>query len=141
MIQRRFFILLVYALAISISSPGFLDAQEFRTSTRGARFIAEFTKNPHPSMANSPATLNVLFYGPKPSPAQIKRVLRSCLDAAVAMDSSHDILATGFDGDDETEPTLSMSRKYKYSGGVPDRLIYLSKDRKVLTWKEYQRTH
>lgn len=121
--MRRIVLVLVMALAFV---PAAVGAQEFRTSVKRAWFVVEYQK---PVMNGSPATLNVLFYGPKPSSALVEKVLRSSLDAAVAMDSSNDILAGGMSGVDERLiPTRDGSR----------HLLYVSKDRKTVTMKEYE---
>ncbi len=70
--------------------------------------------------------LNVGFYGKLPPPKVVDRIVRESLDHAILIDSSRDILATGFIGDD----TLSSNQ---YSGS----LVYKASQKKMKTsWKQ-----
>lgn len=70
--------------------------------------------------------LNVGFYGKLPPPKVVDRIVRESLDHAILIDSSGDILATGFIGDD----TLNSNQ---YSGS----LVYKASQKKVMTYDEY----
>ena len=71
--------------------------------------------------------LNVGFYGELPSPNVVDNILRESLDHAILVDSTVDILAIGFFGDE----TLNSNQ---YSGS----LVYKASQKKVMSFDEYR---
>jgi len=94
------------------------------TTTAAARKIFEITFNDIPGGA---LVCNVAFFGQPPPPAAVDKIVRSALESAVLVDSSRDIVATGFVGDEAMKQT-------QYSG----TLIYKAADKRIMTFDEYR---
>ena len=70
---------------------------------------------------------NVAFFGQPPPPATVDKIVRSALESAVLVDSSRDILAMGFVGDD-------AMKQSQYSGS----LVYKAADKRIMTMDEFR---
>ena len=127
MVRRGVILLSTLVLASLIVITAWAGTREFRTNVRNAWFIVEFQK---PTTAKGPAILYVLFYGARPSPADVEAVLRSSLKAAVIIADGRDILATAFDGNDELERALHLRDGSKH-------VLYSSSDKKMRTYSPY----
>lgn len=69
----------------------------------------------------------ITFFAQPPLPAIVDKILRSALESAILVDSSRNILAMAFVGDDAMKET-------QYSGS----LVYKSADKRIMTMDEYR---
>lgn len=70
---------------------------------------------------------NVAFFGQPPPPPTVDKIVRSALESAVLVDSSRDILAMAFVGDE-------AMRKTQYSGS----LVYKAAEKRIMTLDEFR---
>ncbi|HEU0011787.1 MAG TPA: hypothetical protein VFT34_18370 [Verrucomicrobiae bacterium] len=70
---------------------------------------------------------DVVFFGKPPAPATVDKIVRSALESAVLVDSSRDILAMAFVGDEAMKQT-------QYSGS----LVYKAADKRIMTMDEFR---
>ncbi|HZF00867.1 MAG TPA: hypothetical protein VE344_03125 [Methylomirabilota bacterium] len=93
------------------------------TATAQVQKFFEVTFN---KVSNGGLVLDVAFFGQPPPPATVDKILRSALDSAILVNSSNDILAMAFVGDE-------AMNENQYFG----ELVYKAADKRVLTWDEY----
>jgi hypothetical protein len=99
-------------------------------ASKHARFDCLVSK---PVTPKSPATVDVVFYFAQPKAAQIEVVVKACLDAALAVDSSPEILVSvhfSKTGRDEDEDLLPFR-------GNEAQLLYNAKTKKLapISWE------
>ena len=121
----KVFLCLGAVLGFSTRSVSIED--EFRTSVKNTRFIAQYEESPTLDLA----ILNVLIYGQKPSSVMAETILRHNLKAALALYKDKNIFATAWhvQGDDESAIPLADGSSH---------LIYVAKEKIIKTWKEYE---
>lgn len=114
----------------SLAWTGTTLAQEFRASTNDSRFIAHFQDDPIDVEGKTLAAIDVWFYGRKPSSKKTETVLRHLLKASIALYSKKDILAFAWFKRGDEDVMIALR-----DGSTS--LIYLAKDKKVMTWREH----
>jgi hypothetical protein len=70
---------------------------------------------------------DVSFFGQPPPPATVDKIVRSALESAILVNSSRNILAMGFVGEEAMDET-------QYSGS----LVYRATDKRIMTMDEYR---